>query len=37
VRSLKSGCLKNVVPVCARDRALAGLSIKYSISTFYST
>jgi hypothetical protein len=26
VRSLKSGCLKNVVPVCARDRALAGLS-----------
>jgi hypothetical protein len=24
VRSLKSGCLKNVVPVCARDRALAG-------------
>jgi hypothetical protein len=27
VRSLKSGCLKNVVPVCARDRALAGLSL----------
>jgi hypothetical protein len=26
VRSLKSGCLKNVVPVCARDRALAGVS-----------
>jgi hypothetical protein len=26
VRSLKSGCLKNVVPVCARDRALAGQS-----------
>jgi hypothetical protein len=26
VRSLKSGCLKNVVPVCARDRALASLS-----------
>jgi hypothetical protein len=26
VRSLKSGCLKNVVPVCARDRVLAGLS-----------
>jgi hypothetical protein len=25
VRSLKSGCLKNVVPVCARDRALANV------------